>query len=259
LHPPNIDKKIFASYSRPDYERVRPFVEILRVPELNVFVDRDSIAPGSKWRKAIEEAIHKADIIFVFWTKNASVSKFVRAEYELGLTLKKNVIPVLLDDTPLPVILEGIQGIDFREKFARAKDERESAQAFYFAASGFITKPPRRPRSPNTLLLILAIVSVPLLVWAFYTLYPRDPDFTSIPVEISPSHDSPVRVSEARFAGGQKKEFITRVENVSGETVVTFGLLMRFDCDDRRHYFLLEHGDFSDVRAYDLMPLGKQP
>ena len=105
---------IFVSYSHEDIGLVQPVVRLLRATEDLVFQDLDSIKPGRKWRREIEEALYTAQLVILFWCYHSSRSAEVRREYEFALTTGKDVLPVLLDTTPLPEPLNEFQWVDFR-------------------------------------------------------------------------------------------------------------------------------------------------
>lgn len=105
---------IFVSYSHQDVGLVQPVVRLLRATEDLVFQDLDSIKPGRKWRREIEEALYAAQLFVLFWCYHSSRSAEVKKEYELALTTGKDVLPVLLDTTPLPEPLSEFQWVDFR-------------------------------------------------------------------------------------------------------------------------------------------------
>src|SRR5215813_13565937 len=106
---------IFVSYSHQDVGLVQPVVRLLRATEDLVFQDLDSIKPAKKWRREIEEALYAAQLFVLFWCYHSSRSAEVRKEYELALTTGKDVLPVLLDTTPLPQQLNEFQWVDFRQ------------------------------------------------------------------------------------------------------------------------------------------------
>jgi hypothetical protein len=118
-NPGSPSRRIFACYSHADARPVGALVALIRGIGTTMFRDIDSIEPGARWRAEIEQAIELAQLILVFWTQHAAGSPHVKEEYTLGLALHKCVIPVLLDSTPLSPALEGLQGIDLRELWAR--------------------------------------------------------------------------------------------------------------------------------------------
>jgi TIR domain len=106
---------IFVSYSHQDTGLVKPVVGLLRATKDLVFQDVDAIKPGSRWRPQIEEALGVAQLIVLFWCYHSSRSAEVKKEYELAVSTGKDVLPVLLDATPLPNELNEYQWVDFRE------------------------------------------------------------------------------------------------------------------------------------------------
>ena len=111
--PPNI----FVSYSHADTSLVAPIVVLLRVSKALVFLDSDSIPPGKRWRDELGTAISEASVVVVFWCHHAKTSREVEKEFKAAIALGKDVLPLLLDETPLPTDLADFQYIDFREIF----------------------------------------------------------------------------------------------------------------------------------------------
>ena len=95
-------KSIFISYSRKDLKQVYPLVLLLRLSEVEVFWDKDSIEYGSRWEDVIETRLKQAGKILVFWSQNAAQSDYVRKEYAVALkTPGIKIVPVPLDQHPL--------------------------------------------------------------------------------------------------------------------------------------------------------------
>lgn len=105
---------IFVSYSHRDAGLVTPVVGLLRATRDLVFQDVSGLTPGMKWREQMEEALRVANLVIVFWCHHSSRSEEVRKEYELALGTKKDLLPVILDATPLPKELTEFQWVDFR-------------------------------------------------------------------------------------------------------------------------------------------------
>jgi hypothetical protein len=110
-----LTKKIFVSYSRNDIKLVEPIVRILRINTQHVFYDADSIEPGEKWQEKINAAISGATLLVLFWCKHSDQSEEVKQEYTVALRNGKQILPVLLDNTPLRAELSEFQWIDFRD------------------------------------------------------------------------------------------------------------------------------------------------
>jgi hypothetical protein len=105
---------VFVSYSHADSSLVAPVVQLLRLNKSLVFHDIDSIRPGRKWRGEIARALADSSLVVVFWCEHASHSEEVAKEWKAAIDQKKDLLPLLLDATPLPAQLGEYQWIDFR-------------------------------------------------------------------------------------------------------------------------------------------------
>jgi len=110
--------RLFISYSREDDFIVGTMAEMIRLGGPAVFRDTDSLSPGDEWQPTISKAISECDAFVIFWCRHAQASKSVRAEWEQALDEKKRIVPVLLDETPLPDQLGRYQWIDCRSLIA---------------------------------------------------------------------------------------------------------------------------------------------
>ena len=107
-------KRFFISYSRKDKRFVEPIAQMIRAAGADVFRDETCIPPGKKWQLLLEEFLVEADTIVVFWSANAATSQHVKSEYEKAAETGKDVIPILMDGTPLPPVLGQFQYVDCR-------------------------------------------------------------------------------------------------------------------------------------------------
>ena len=103
----------FVSYAREDAARVEPLVAYLEANGCGVWWDRN-IAPGAAFEQKIEEALAGAACVVIALTEHAAKSDWVRAEAAMGQQHNK-LIPVLLDDVPVPLSLRALQVADLRE------------------------------------------------------------------------------------------------------------------------------------------------
>ena len=106
---------VFFSYSRSDLATVQQLEQSLVAAGIVVWRDQDKIYGGQKWPKALGEAIAAQDYFLLAWSKQAADSHYVELEWNTAIALKKPIIPYLLDRTPLPSLLQAIQGIDARD------------------------------------------------------------------------------------------------------------------------------------------------
>ena len=111
---PSESVNVFVSYSHADALLVSPVVKLLRVNKSLVFQDIDGIQPGKKWRDEIAKALAESHLVVVFWCTHARASNEVSKEWQVAIQLKKDLLPLLLDATPLPPELAEFQWIDFR-------------------------------------------------------------------------------------------------------------------------------------------------
>lgn len=107
-------RPVFVSYSRVDQALVGPLVQVLRTIGGRVFQDVESIPPGKLWRSVIKDSIDDASVVLVFWCEHSKRSQKVRREWVRGIRAQKDVVPALLDSTPLDARLAKYQGIDLR-------------------------------------------------------------------------------------------------------------------------------------------------
>lgn len=105
---------VFISYSHDDTSLVSPIVSLLRANQSLVFQDIDRIQPGKKWRNEIRSAIDRSQLVVIFWCNHASQSNEIENEWRTALEQGKDLLPLLLDETPLPTELSEFQWIDFR-------------------------------------------------------------------------------------------------------------------------------------------------
>lgn len=105
---------VFISYSHKDSTLVKPVVSLMRAMRGTVFFDLDSIPHGLEWRDRLNGAIADTQLVVIFWCHHSCASEEVTWEYEKAIDYKKNVLPLLLDSTPLPQKLLAYQWLDFR-------------------------------------------------------------------------------------------------------------------------------------------------
>jgi hypothetical protein len=150
---PGPTTNVFVSYSHSDESLVGPVVRLLRVNDSLVFQDKDRIPPGKRWREEIAKALAEAKLVVVFWCHHASESEEVFQEWTAAVAQKKDVLPLLLDETPLPEALGAFQWIDFRAVVGanhRAVYSRpDEFQARAKSPAPQAASPPARAASPS--------------------------------------------------------------------------------------------------------------
>ena len=147
----------FASYSRRDAALVEPIVSLMRTAGGHVFYDKTDIAPGDKWSTVISNRLREAQVLFVFWSKFAARSDYVKGEVESALGYNKTIVPVLLDDTALWEETAPFQWVDFRGRIPEYP-AREPA-------------PTALPTGPSSSLIALVCFTIlaPLIFFILYS------------------------------------------------------------------------------------------
>lgn len=109
---PNAAAQTYIIYSHLDA------AQAVRVRRLVLAYDAVGIdtetRPGDVWRPTIAAAIMAARTVLVMWSANSAASREVVPEILIALASGARVVPVLLDDTPMPPDLSARQGIDWR-------------------------------------------------------------------------------------------------------------------------------------------------
>ena len=99
-------------YARADaahMERVRQLVGL----HDEVLIDR-KIQPGAPWRQVMALAITQSRTVLVLWSRRAARSSELATEWRLAAAAGVRLVPVLLDDTPMPAELGARHAVDWR-------------------------------------------------------------------------------------------------------------------------------------------------
>jgi hypothetical protein len=102
---------VFISYRRADAALVGPLRDELQRLGYRVFFDTVSIEGGDDWKVRLQRAVAGSRALVLCWSEHASQSPIVTFEYSCARALNKPVVPWLLDHTPLPVMLDHLNGI----------------------------------------------------------------------------------------------------------------------------------------------------
>ena len=179
---------VFVSYSHTDSSLVAPVVQLIRLNKSLVFHDIDSIRPGRKWRGEIARALADSSLVVVFWCEHASHSEEVAKEWKAAIDQKKDLLPLLLDTTPLPAQLGEYQWIDFRGTVGASHELLDSPAAGHEATVASQPPPAARRTSPRWLPFggIAAVVAVAVALNLFLAGAPHSPETSVIPGPTAP-------------------------------------------------------------------------
>ncbi|MBI3822615.1 MAG: TIR domain-containing protein [Planctomycetes bacterium] len=100
-------RKIYACYTHKDRDIVLQFEQFAKTLGDEYLRDMTSLRAGEAWDEQFKRVIDEADLFQLFWSKNAAASKYVRAEVEYALSLKRDnfIRPVYWEE---PLFTEGM-------------------------------------------------------------------------------------------------------------------------------------------------------
>jgi hypothetical protein len=111
---PGLVPKIFFSRAREDAAFVELIAAFLGPFPTPVFVTPQAAVPGERWSGRIVAELDKATHVYVFWSQRAERFTRVAAEADAAAGAGRVVVPVRLDDTPLPRYMAGATCIEAR-------------------------------------------------------------------------------------------------------------------------------------------------
>lgn len=115
-------RRYFISYATEDAHWAGEMTRILRAAGHEVFWDKDSLRAGTRWPDELLEAVRRADVVWLGWSRHAARSEWVRREYTEALLKGTGGIRIdYVDDDDhqtLPPDLQHIQA----ERSALARD-----------------------------------------------------------------------------------------------------------------------------------------
>jgi hypothetical protein len=145
----------FISYSRPDRALAMRLAERLRQRGVSVWWDVDLVG-GERFRDAILDQLHQAQIVFVIWSAHSVASRFVLDEADYAVRRGKlvSVLPpaFAVDDLPLgfrsfqTLALDDEAGLD--RALARRSGGRIIFSGLFKPASAQPAGPPTPPGPP---------------------------------------------------------------------------------------------------------------
>lgn len=152
---------VFVSYSRVHDSLVGNLTKILGVGGRLVFRDVESVKPGEEWEKSIFDSLTNAKIVVVVWCSHANESQWVLREAELAAQLNKEIIPVLIDSTPLLPCLAKFQWIDLQKDVNHARSSPQDD--LKHDSSPPVPAPPFRPAVTIALSAVFLLMLMVLL------------------------------------------------------------------------------------------------
>ncbi len=111
------ENNIFISYSRSDSDFVLKLEEDLSRESIFIWLDQKKISGGKLWDRAIEEALGSAGILILVVSSKSALSENVANEVQYAVDEGKKIIPVIIEQTKIPLTWRRYQRIDFIEDY----------------------------------------------------------------------------------------------------------------------------------------------
>jgi tetratricopeptide (TPR) repeat protein len=110
--------KVFISHSSKNKKDAARLGDDLASEGVKTWLDRDELRGGDPLIDELQEALTSSTHLVLLWSKPASVSRYVSAEWQAAYDLGKVIIPCLLDRTPLPLFLRRYIFYDMRGAYS---------------------------------------------------------------------------------------------------------------------------------------------
>lgn len=111
--------RAFVSHNHKDKPAVRSFATKLRLGGMDIWLDEWELSPGDSIPGKVGVALDTVDTVLVCWSEHASTSEWVKSELETAIIRRLEdglrIIPVCLDDTPLPALLRPLYWVSVTE------------------------------------------------------------------------------------------------------------------------------------------------
>jgi hypothetical protein len=115
-------RSAFASYSSVDRVDVLGRIQGMKkiAPDLEVFLDALSLRSGDLWESRLAEEVVSKDIFYLFWSRNASGSTWVRKEWQHALATRgiDYIDPVPLETPELAPPPDELGALHFGDAFS---------------------------------------------------------------------------------------------------------------------------------------------
>ena len=114
--------KVFISHSTIDREIALKIEQELLLCGIQVWTYEKQIQAGEGIASRVEAGLESADYVLVLLSKAALQSLWVKREIDTRLmddlaAGRETIIPILLDNVPLPYLLKSVKWVDFRSSF----------------------------------------------------------------------------------------------------------------------------------------------
>ncbi len=117
---PRQTSTVFLSHNKADKDEARDIALILTVEGINVWFDEWEIGVGDSIVERINNGLLDCTHFAILWSENAARSNWVRREFQSTLAHaidigKPRILPIRLDETPLPSLIADIIYLRYTE------------------------------------------------------------------------------------------------------------------------------------------------
>lgn len=112
-------RNVFVIYVRDDLSHAKRIVGIMKKAGFNPWLDIEQILPGQVWEKEALKALEESSVAVILLSENFDGKRFAQKELDSAMKLLQSeskdmmpIIPVRLDETPVPKRLAHIQCVD---------------------------------------------------------------------------------------------------------------------------------------------------
>ncbi len=104
----------FFAHAEGDAPLVNAIAEFLSPFPMPVFVNAGAVVPGERWEGRLTGELDLATHAYVFWSERAAADARVATEADRAIGAGKLVVPVRIDDAPMPRHLTTAKCVDVR-------------------------------------------------------------------------------------------------------------------------------------------------
>ncbi len=106
------ERTVFLVYSHKDRQAAAVVCEKLKYLGIKVLTDELVLKIGDNISDTLQKNIYNSDKIIILLSKNTENSDWVKAEIEFAKSLKKLILPAMIEISELPELLHGIKYAD---------------------------------------------------------------------------------------------------------------------------------------------------
>jgi len=114
----------FISYASADRAEVLKRVQMLARCRIDFFQDLLTLDPGERWQRALYKMIDRSDVVFLFWSRAARDSEWVRKEIQYALDRKAGnevaapeIVPIIIEGPPPVPAPPELAALHFNDPF----------------------------------------------------------------------------------------------------------------------------------------------